>query len=169
MEEKKASALTENIIRNIDKASGKGSSDDFQLTVFTSGGEEFGVDINKVTEIIKVGAITRVPNAESYISGVINIRGRIDVIINLSKKLGLLEKEIDDKSRIIIIESENNKRGIIVDSVKEVMSAKKSSIQKPNSMISSKISNDYLFGVLIFNKRLIIMLDMNKVLEFSQI
>lgn len=139
------------------------SSDNVLLAVFKIDDGEFCVDINKIKEIIKVGNITRVPNAENYIEGVINLRGRIDLVLNLSRKLGLKQRKYDDKSRIIIIEAKNSRKGVIVDSVEEVLHAKLSDIQSPNGLGYSNINTDYLKGVFIFDKRLILMLNMSKV------
>lgn len=167
MEQEFAKELVSGVTQKIDKISTKSDvlAREMKLTVFNLGKEEFGVDINKVTEIIKVANITRVPNADGCIEGVINLRGRIDVVVNLSKKLGISQKPVDDKSRIIIIEAKNNKRGIIVDSVEEVLNVKLSDIQKPQNLMSSTVKDDYLSGVVVLGKRLILMLDMVKILD----
>ncbi len=143
-----------------------GSSEKFserQLVVFKIGTEEFGVDINEVREIIKMEDITKIPNTEEYIDGVINLRGKIIVIIDLSKKLNLPIKERNKDSRIIVIEVNSNTIGMIVDGCNEVLRISGSQIESAPDIIKKKISQEYLEGVGILKDRLIILLDLAKV------
>lgn len=144
--------------------------DEDQLVIFTIGNEEFGVNINQVLEITKFLDITRVPNSQNYIEGVINLRGRIHVVINLSKKLNMAaEKKADDKTRIIIIELNENRIGMIVDSVSEVLRVNQADIKPAPEYIYQKLHSDYVSGVAILGQRLIILLDLKKVLGVNDI
>lgn len=120
-----------------------------QLVVFSLGNEEFGVDINEVNSIIKMVPITRIPNSQNFIEGVINLRGRIIVVVDLAKKLGLPGKERDKDSRIIVIETKENMIGMIVDHSREAIRISEDQIQPPPALITQKINSDYLEGVAI--------------------
>ena len=136
-----------------------------QLVVFQLGGEEFGVEIMQVQEIIRMPDITRIPQSPEYVEGVINLRGKIIVVINLDTKFALHSKEIDADSRIIIVEIGDNVVGMIVDSVSEVMRLASSSVEPAPDIISTKIKADYLKGVGKLDERLLILLDLERVLN----
>jgi purine-binding chemotaxis protein CheW len=137
-----------------------------QLVVFKLAGEEFGVNINKVKEIIRWEEVTRIPNSAPYITGVINLRGNIIVVNDLAMKLGLPSKAIDDNTRILVVEVGNNTVGMIVDSATEVLRLEGQKIRDAPSMITSNIDHNYIEGVGILNeKRLLTLLDLSKVLE----
>lgn len=139
-----------------------------QLVVFRLADEEFGVDINRVREIIKMSAITRVPYAPSFVEGVINLRGQITTVVDLRKILNLPHHESSLDTRIIIIELENGVFGIIVDSVAEVLRIPKKDID-PTPTITGDVNVEYIKGVGKLNKRLLILLDMNKVFESLEV
>ena len=124
-----------------------------QLVVFNLGSEEFGVNINEVNSILKMSPITRIPNAQDYIEGVINLRGQIMVVIDLAKKLGLPQKERDKNTRIIVIETSETMVGMIVDHSREVIRISEEQIQPPPALITQKVKSEYLEGVAIINKK----------------
>lgn len=92
-----------------------------QFVVFTVSGEHFGVDIHQTREIINTTELTFVPNAPSFVKGVINLRDEIIPIINLKKRLSLKDNESADEEKIIIVEINNNLIGMQVDDVKEMI------------------------------------------------
>ena len=158
---------------NLAKADGSQSgSDILQLVVFQLGGEEFGVEIMQVQEIIRMPEITRIPQSPEYVEGVINLRGKIIVVVNLDTKFALHSKALDEDSRIIIVEVGDNVVGMVVDSVSEVMRLASSSVDPTPEIISTKIKADYLKGVGKLDGRLLILLDLERVLsddEMSQV
>src|SRR5512137_1466163 len=93
---------------------------EYQLVVFTIGQEEFGVDISQVREIVRVVQITYLPKAPTFIEGVVNLRGQVLAVIDLSKRIGVPSKERGENTRIIVVEVGENTVGMIVDSVSEV-------------------------------------------------
>jgi len=149
------------------------SADDLlQLVIFQLGGEEFGVEIMQVQEIIRMPDITRIPQSPEYMEGVINLRGKIIVVINLDTRFELHSKERDDNSRIVIVEVGDNVVGMVVDSVSEVLRLSTSNVEPAPEIISSKIRADYLKGVGKLDDRLLILLDLERVLsddELSQV
>jgi purine-binding chemotaxis protein CheW len=142
------------------------STDDLlQLVIFQLGGEEFGVEIMQVQEIIRMPDITRIPQSPEYVEGVINLRGKIIVVINLDNRFELHSKERDDDSRIVIVEVGDNVVGMIVDSVSEVLRLSTSNVEPAPEIISAKIKADYLKGVGKLDDRLLILLDLERVLS----
>ena len=147
----------------------EGSEDLIQLVVFQLGGEEFGVDIMQVQEIIRIPETTRIPRSPDYIKGVINLRGRIIVVINLDQRFGMDSKEIDDNSRIIVAEVGETVMGMVVDSVSEVMRLPASNLEPAPDILTSRVSSDYIRGVGKLEDRLLILLDLEKVLSEKEI
>ena len=145
------------------------SEDLLQLVIFQLGGEEFGVDIMQVQEILRMPEATRIPQSPEYVKGVINLRGKIIVVINLDTRFGMQTKEIDDDSRIIVAEVGENIMGMIVDSVSEVMRLPTSSIESAPEIVASKIGAEYIKGVGKLEDRLLILLDLERVLNENEI
>lgn len=147
---------------------GKHGSSDRQLVIFKIAGEEFGVDINEVKEIIRWEEVTRIPNTERYIKGVINLRGSIVVVNDLAMKLGLPSKDVDDDTRILVVEVNNNTVGMVVDSATEVLHIEGEKVQAAPDMITSGIDKNYIDGVGVLDeKRLLTLLDLSKVMVSS--
>lgn len=146
----------------INSSSSEGS---IQMVVFKLGGEEFAVDIMNVQEIIRMPDITQIPQSPFFVEGVVNIRGRVIVVVNLAKRLSLDTLVQDENSRIVIIELENTIVGMIVESVSEVLSIPLSSMKPAPEMLLSKISADYLEGVGMLDGRLLILMDLKNVLD----
>jgi purine-binding chemotaxis protein CheW len=134
-----------------------------QLVSFKVGEEEFGVDILKVQEINKMTVITRVPNAPDFVEGVINLRGRVIPIVDLRKRLGLPERQHDKNTRIIVVEIINKTIGFIVDAVSEVLRISRDITEKPPELVAG-IDADYITAVAKLEDRLLILLDLDKVL-----
>ena len=102
-----------------------------QYIVVKLDGEQYGIDITFIDNIVRMQQITRVPKAQSYFAGVINLRGEIIPVMSLRVRFGLPEKETTNSTRIIIIKPENNaKIGILVDEVREVVSLEEEDIEK---------------------------------------
>jgi len=136
-----------------------------QLVIFQLAGEEFGVEIMQVQEIIRMPDITRIPQSPEYVGGIINLRGKIIVVINLDTRFDLHSKELDDDSRIIIVEIGENVVGMVVDSVSEVLRLSTANVEPAPEIIKAKIEADYLRGVGKLDDRLLILLDLEKVLS----
>ncbi|BCB95354.1 chemotaxis protein CheW [Dissulfurispira thermophila] len=140
-----------------------GSDAILQLVTFTLGNEEYAVDILKVQEINRMKEITRVPNSPPYVEGVINLRGKVIPVVNLRKKFGLAEKENDEQSRIMIMDIQGITMGLVVDSVSEVLRVP-SNIVEPTPPMASDISTEFIKGIAKLEDRLIILLDMDRLL-----
>jgi purine-binding chemotaxis protein CheW len=140
-----------------------------QLVVFELSGEEFGVDIMQVSEIMPISKITRVPQAPECVKGLINLHGKIIVVIDLNRRLGFSPRENDSLSRIIIVEVEDTTIGMLVNSVNGVLKVPLSSTEPTPDMIKSKINSEYLTGVGKVGNRLLILLNLARVLGEEEI
>jgi len=139
-------------------------ADLLQLVSFKIGKEEFGVDILKVQEINKIVPITKVPNSPSYVEGVINLRGRVIPIIDLRARLGLERIGHTKDTRIIVVELSCKTVGFIVDSVNEVLRIPVSITEQPPELVTG-VNSDYITAVGKLDDRLLILLDLEKVLK----
>jgi purine-binding chemotaxis protein CheW len=133
-----------------------------QLVTFKLGSEEFAVDILKVQEINKMMNITKIPNAPTFIEGVINLRGKIIPIVDLRKRLGFKDQDYDKSTRIIVVELDGLVLGFIVDSVSEVLRIPENTIEPPPTMIAG-IESEYIEGVGKVDDRLLILLELKKI------
>lgn len=136
-----------------------------QLVTFSIGEEEFGVNILKVQEIIRTMEITKVPRAPEFVEGVINLRGKVIPIIDLRRRFGLAPKAHDKNTRIIVIEINNIIVGFVVDAVSEVLRIPASTVEPPPPVVVAGVDSDYISGVGKLQDRLLIMLDLDKLLS----
>lgn len=135
-----------------------------QFVSFVVAGEEFGVNILTVQEIIRPVDITRVPHAPDFVEGVINLRGRILPVIDLRTRFGFPERERDDDMRIIVVEIGAQTVGFMTDSVQEVLRVDVTSIE-PAPELAVGIDAGYLRGVAKLEERLLILLDLENLLS----
>ena len=136
-----------------------------QMVTFKIGEEEFGVDILRVQEIIRIMEITRVPKAPHFVEGVINLRGRVIPIIDLRKRFGLTAREHDKDTRIIVIEINNMIVGFVVDAVHEVLRIPADTVEPPPPAVMGGVDSEYIKGVGKLDDRLLILLDLDRLLS----
>lgn len=149
---------------NLHDAFQKDAQDDIlQLVSFNIGEEEFGVDILKVQEIIRLVEITRVPNAPDFVEGVINLRGKVIPVIDLRKRLGLSSIAANSDTRIVVVEIDTKIIGFLVDCVNEVLRISKSITEPPPAIIAG-IDADYITAIGKLEDRILILLDLEKIL-----
>lgn len=134
-----------------------------QVVAFRLGDEEYGVDIMQVQEIIKVLTITRVPGAHEFIEGVINLRGHIVPVYNLSQRFNKVSSELTDEARIVVLQYEEVKAGIIVDGVTEVLRINLQDIEDAGKVYSS-LKAECIEGVGKVEGRLLILLNIARLL-----
>ncbi|HBG08710.1 MAG: chemotaxis protein CheW [Limnochordia bacterium] len=138
-----------------------------QLVVFRLHNEEFGVEITDVREIVKPRHITRLPHVADYIEGVTNLRGEVIPVICLRKRFGLEPQEETQDTRIIMLEINDGMVGFIVDAVTETLRLPEDAIEPPPSSIAG-LRADYLAGVGKIDDRLLILLDVDKILSTDE-
>ena len=153
----------------IEKESSSSSEESLQLVSFELSGEEFGVDIMQVSEIIPISKITRIPQAPECVKGLINLRGKIVVVIDLNRRLGFSPRESDSLSKIIIVKVKDTTIGMLVNSVNGILKLPLSSIESTPDMIKSKINSEYLTGVGKAGNRLLILLNLARVLGEEEV
>jgi len=137
---------------------------DVQVVGFRIGNETFGVRIGSVREIVRVPEITAVPSAPETVEGVINLRGKIIPVMDLRKRFGQSDIQPDKKNRILVVELENKLVGLIVNAASEVLKIAPSEIEPPGTVFADGESN-YVTGVGKLKGRLIILLDIGKLLQ----
>ena len=138
-----------------------------QLVIFDLGNESFGIDIASVEGIVKLQEITRIPQAPSYMEGITNLRGSVLSVIDLHRRFGMPEQERTNETRIVVAQMGELKVGMIVSCVSEVLTIDDSVIEPPPPMISN-ISCEFITGVAKIDKRLVILLDLEKVLTVNE-
>jgi len=131
-------------------------------------GEEYGVPIGQVQEIIRVGRVTMVPNAPEYMEGVINLRGKVLPVLNLRRKLRLSYEGHTKKSRIVVTEVRGKTLGLLVDSVSHVIKVPGETVEEaPDEVLD--VDTDYITGVCKLKERLIILIDLDRLLRKEKI
>ncbi|MCU7817004.1 MAG: chemotaxis protein CheW [Candidatus Thiodiazotropha sp. (ex Lucinoma kastoroae)] len=144
-----------------DDASGGGPL--IQFVTFILMDEVYGINVMEVQEVLRITEIAPVPGAPSYVLGIINLRGNVVTVIDTRTRFGLPSAELDDASRIIVIESEKQVVGILVDAVAEVVELRETEIDAaPN--VGTEESSRYIQGVATQEDSLLILVDLNKLL-----
>jgi purine-binding chemotaxis protein CheW len=140
---------------------------EIQLVVFRLGDEEYGVPITQVQEIIHFSKPTRVPKSPPFIEGVINLRGRVIPVIDLKKRFEVEAAQYTEEARIVVVEIHGHTVGLIVSEVSEVLRLPQACIEPPPAVIAG-ITANYLQGVGKLEDRLLILLDLNKILTAEE-
>ena len=136
------------------------------LATFFLAREEYGVDVRLVQEIIRVAEITPVPRAPASMKGVINLRGRIIPVVDLKRKLGLGEVTPDRRARIVVVKLRERLVGLLVDAASQVLKVPVSAIDPaPDAVV--EIDADFIRGVAKLPDRLIILMDLHKILSLE--
>jgi len=130
--------------------------------------EVYGINVMQVQEVLRITEIAPVPGAPSYVIGIINLRGNVVTVIDTRSRFGLMSKESDDQTRIIIVEVNGNVIGMLVDSVAEVVYLHQSEIDTaPN--VSNDDSSRFIQGVCSRDEVLLILVDVDKFLTEEEI
>ena len=132
------------------------------LLCFNLADKEYAVNIESVREVRRIKQVTPIPKALDFIEGVVSLRGRVVPIINLRKKLGLPSQKNTSFNRVLITESNNHVLGLAVDSVLGVTAIDKANIEPPDEILKRC---EYLIGVGKIAKRLILIVDIEKLLS----
>lgn len=142
---------------------GREGAREMQIVTFTIG-EQYGVPIAQVQEIIRAGNITNIPNAPSHMEGLINLRGRVLPVLNLRKRLKLPVHDITKKSRIIVTEITSKTVGLLVDAVSHVIRVSPEVIDEaPEEVLD--VDTDYITGVCKLPGGIVILLDLERLLK----
>ena len=147
-----------------------GSSEILHMVGFSVGNEEFCVDILKVQEIIRMVAITAMPNAPDYVEGVINLRGKVIPVIDFRKRFHIFDSvEVDSQSkRIVVVSIGNATIGLVVDKVSQVLKMTPDQIS-PTPTVAKGYDADAIIGVGRIGEKLLIILDLDKLFSEGEL
>ena len=134
-----------------------------QLVIFNLADEFYGVAISAVEGIIKMQAITAVPHAPAFVEGVTNLRGKVLPVIDLRRRFGLAPAQATKDSRIVTVDVGGQKVGMVVDGVSEVIRVPDEAIEPPSRLVTT-VDSAFITGIAKVADRLILMLDLGKVL-----
>jgi purine-binding chemotaxis protein CheW len=135
-----------------------------QYVTFRLDDETYGINVMQIQEVLRYTEIAPVPGAPDYVLGIINLRGNVVTVIDTRKRFGLIESEISDQTRIVVLELEGQVIGVLVDSVAEVVYLKQSEIETaPN--VGNEESARFIQGVCNKNGELIILVEFEKMLS----
>lgn len=135
-----------------------------KVIVFQLNDEEYAISVQQVGSIERMQPITRVPQTEDFVKGVINLRGVVTPIIDLRTRFGLEPIDFQHETRIIIVYMKELEVGLIVDAANDVIDIPESSIE-PAPEVVGTIDIDYIEGVAKLENRLLILLNLQKVLS----
>ncbi|MGP4844911.1 chemotaxis protein CheW [Marinobacter sp. 1Y8] len=134
-----------------------------QYVTFRLDDETYGIDVMQIQEVLRYTEIAPVPGAPDYVLGIINLRGNVVTVIDTRRRFGLMDAEVTDATRIVVMESSQQVMGILVDSVAEVVYLKSSEIETaPN--VGNEESAKFIQGVCNKNGELIILVEFDKML-----
>ena len=138
-----------------------------QLISFIVGDEEYGLDILRVKEVIRLREITRLPRAPSFVKGIINLRGDVIPIIDLRDRFGLERQEYTSMTRVIVVDVDNKLVGMVVDAASQVVRVPADQIEPPPPIVGG-LSAEYIKGVGKLEERLIILLNIDRILSSQE-
>ncbi|MCE7794583.1 chemotaxis protein CheW [Salipaludibacillus sp. CUR1] len=143
------------------------SLDDIKVIVFQLKDEEYGVEVEQVKSIERVQHITRVPSTPDFVEGVINLRGVVTPIIDLRKRFNIEGLDHSDTTRVIIVTVEKMDVGLVVDAANDVIDIPRSAVEPPPQVVGG-LEAEYIRGVAKLEKRLLILLNLDKVLNSEE-
>ena len=162
-------ALTENIDEQLEVAQ---REDRDEYLTFYLADEEYGVDILRVREIRGWETVTRIPNSPDYVKGVLNLRGSIVPIIDLRTRFNLQQSEYTPMTVVVVLSvlSQDGERerimGVVVDAISDVVTARSSDIQA-TPVFDTSINIDYISGLASSNDKMIMLVDVDKMLDIK--
>ncbi len=141
-----------------------------QMVVFSLGKEEFGIDISRVREIVRLQNITTIPQSMDFVEGIVNLRGQIVPIVDLCKRFLAAVGRASNAAerRIIVVHMSGQSIGILVDGVSEILRIQDESVEATPPLVASGIRSDFIRGVAKVADRLIIVLDLDRIFSFEE-
>ena len=135
-----------------------------QLVSFFLGTEEYALDILDVQEILRTRQATRVPGSPAFLQGVVNLRGRIVPVVDLRLRLGMPRAEQTEETRVIVVDPGEGAVGLCVDRMSEVLGIGASSVRPAPAELDAAAGREYVRGVAKLGDRLLILLDLDRLL-----
>lgn len=161
--------MTEGAVTSLAPArGGEGAADLPQWVVFQLAGCECALGIREVREIIRVGGLTRMPKAPKVLEGILNLRGRIVPVLDLRRRFGMPLVDRTDETRIMVVETAEQRVGFLVDKVSEVLRIPPEAVRPPEGPILT-IRPEALEGVLpLEGNRLVLLLKLEALFELEE-
>ena len=138
-----------------------------QLVTFRVGGEEFGLDVFQVHEILRYTEPTAMPKAPAFVEGVLDVRGSLVPVVDLRKRFELHEVPYDDDTRIILVDFQGERLGLIVDEVSEVLRVPETSVAAPPQYVRG-LAAEFIRGIVRLESRLVVLLDLERILSSQE-
>lgn len=160
--------MSNTALMKVENAKETGQNELTQLVSFLLSNEEYGVEVLKVREIIRLPTITQMPNTPHYVEGIINLRGKVIPIVSMRKRFGLPEADYTNHSRIMVMDVAGGLTGFIVDGVSEVIRIRSNEIQPPPPMISGNLDQEFIMGVFNHADHLLIIMDIDRVCSLAE-
>jgi purine-binding chemotaxis protein CheW len=138
-----------------------------QLVTFRLGGEEFGLDVFQVHEILRYEEPTPMPKAPAFVEGVLDVRGLLVPVVDLRKRFELHELRYDEETRIMLVDYHGERLGLIVDEVSEVMRVAETAVTAPPQYVKG-LAAEFIRGIVRLESRLVVLLDLEKILSSQE-
>jgi purine-binding chemotaxis protein CheW len=138
-----------------------------QLVTFRVGGEEFGLDVFQVHEILRYTEPTPVPKAPAFVEGVLDVRGALIPVVDLRKRFEVPHVGYDDDTRIVLVDFQGERLGLVVDAVTEVLRAPETAVTPPPAYFKG-LAAEFLRGIVRLEGRLVVLLDLEKILSSQE-
>ena len=138
-----------------------------QLVTFRVGGEEFGLDVFSVHEILNFQQPTPMPRAPEFVEGVLDVRGTLVPIVDLRRRFETPEVVYDDDTRIVLVDFNDERLGLVVDSVTEVLRAPETAVSPPPAYIRG-LAAEFVRGIVRVGERLVVLMDLDRILSSEE-
>jgi purine-binding chemotaxis protein CheW len=138
-----------------------------QLVTFRIGGEEFGLDVFQVHEILRYDEPTAMPKAPAFVEGVLDVRGTLVPVVDLRKRFELHDLRYDDDTRIVVVDFQGERLGLVVDEVTEVLRAPETAVQPPPQFVKG-LAAEFIRGIVRLENRLVVLLDLERILSSQE-
>ncbi|HET6763286.1 MAG TPA: chemotaxis protein CheW [Longimicrobiaceae bacterium] len=138
-----------------------------QLVTFRVGGEEFGLDVFAVHEILRFSPVTPVPKAPQFVEGVLDVRGALVPVVDLRKRFEVAEVATNDDTRIVLVEFQGERLGLVVDAVTEVLRVPETAVLPPPKYVAG-LAAEFIRGIVRMEGRLIVLVDMDRILGSAE-
>ncbi|MCU0846930.1 MAG: chemotaxis protein CheW [Spirochaetes bacterium] len=139
-----------------------------QIVCFKIGVEEYGIDILQVQEILKLPSVTKLPKSNPYIMGVMDLRGKVIPIVDLSIRFGIRSGKDQKKTRAIVVDIGGKQVGLAIDSVSHVIKVNSGEIEPPPPVVKG-ISGKYIVGIAKLEGGFVVILDIHKIFSSDEV
>jgi len=138
-----------------------------QLVTFRIGSEEFGLDVFQVHEILRYQEPTAMPKAPAFVEGVLDVRGALVPVVDLRKRFEVHDLRYDDDTRIVLVDFQGERLGLVVDEVSEVMRVAETAVSPPPQYVKG-LAAEFIRGIVRMEGRLVVLLDLDRILSSQE-